>query len=66
MGVREGGFTIFGLDEATKRYVERPRSAFFPALDFAVLARYVPREDTLAALREFAAEVLPVAQRPPP
>jgi Uma2 family endonuclease len=65
MGVLElwvfegGAFTLYGLDAASESYVPRPRSIFFPALDFAVVARYAVRDLTLDALREFAAEATP-------
>ena len=65
MGVLElwvfekGAFTLYGLDGPTETYIERAASVFFPKLDFAIVARYAVREDTLAALREFAAEVGP-------
>ena len=65
MGIEElwvferGAFTLYGLDRATETYVERRTSVFFTKLDFAVVARYAMREDTLVALREFAAEVAP-------
>ncbi len=51
---KDGAFRLFALDHATKAYAETERSALLPNLDFAVLARYVVREDTPRALREFA------------
>ena len=50
-----GAFTIFELTSGA--YVQRTRSAFIPDLDFALLARYVVREDVAQALREFEAEL---------
>lgn len=44
---REGGF------------LRVEHSAFLPELDFAVLARFVPREDQDVALREFASLIEP-------
>ena len=57
-----GAFTLYALETAgpgEPAYAKRARSKFFPKLDFAVVARYVGREDTLAMLREFAAETRP-------
>ncbi len=61
MGVAEvwvyesGTFRIWTL--VGDRYEAREASALIPALDFKLLARYVPREDTLQALRDFEREV---------
>jgi Uma2 family endonuclease len=52
---KDAAFALFALDWATKQYVAIERSRLVPALDFALLARYVVREDTPQALREFAA-----------
>lgn len=52
---RKGAFTIYELAPPT--YVVRANSRFMPDLDFAVLARYVLREDVTKALREFEAEL---------
>ena len=54
---KDGAFGLFALDRATKRYVEVSRSALLPSLDFSMVARYVVREDTPQALREFAAAI---------
>jgi Uma2 family endonuclease len=51
---KDAVFTLFALDGATKQYVTIERSRLVPALDFSQLARYVTREDTPEALREFA------------
>jgi Uma2 family endonuclease len=53
----ERAFTLYGLDRATEAYAVMTRSVLLPGLDFAVVARYAIREDTLAALREFAADI---------
>ena len=50
---RDRAFRIHALSGA--RYELRERSQFLPDLDFALVARYVERSDTLAALREFEA-----------
>ena len=61
MGIAEvwvyesGTFRIWTL--AGDRYEAREASTLIPALDFKLLARYVPREDTLQALRDFEREV---------
>jgi Uma2 family endonuclease len=60
---RDGVFAIQVLDEASGRYRGSPRSARVPALDFEVLARFVVREDTPQALREFEAAFLQQARR---
>jgi Uma2 family endonuclease len=52
---RNGAFTIFEL--VSTSYVQRSTSVFLPDLDFALVARYVVREDVTKALREFEAEV---------
>jgi Uma2 family endonuclease len=63
MGVQEvwvfeaGAFTLYTLDATTETYAVAPRSGLLPGLDFALVARYAVREDTLAALREFAADI---------
>jgi hypothetical protein len=54
---RAGAFTVHRLDAATRSYQVHASSALLPDLDFAMLARYVTREDSLAALEEFEAEV---------
>ncbi len=61
MGIEEvwvyaaGAFTLHRLDGTA--YVRAAKSELLPGLDFDLLARFVPREDTLAALREFEAAV---------
>jgi hypothetical protein len=50
---QKGSFTIWRL--LGERYEAFERSALLPDLDFSRLARLVPREDTLAALRELEA-----------
>lgn len=57
---RDGSFRIHGLDGT--RYLIRDRSAFLPELDFAVVAKYARRTDTLQALREFEAEIRTTAR----
>lgn len=63
MGIAEvwvyanGAFSIHELDRTTGRYAPRTSSARIPSLDFALLARFAPREDTPQALREFDAEI---------
>jgi Uma2 family endonuclease len=52
---KDGAFELFALDRATKQYVQVERSRLLPSIDFALIARYVVREDTPQALREFAA-----------
>jgi Uma2 family endonuclease len=52
---KDGIFELFALDQATKEYVQVERSRLLPSIDFAAIARYVVREDTPQALREFAA-----------
>jgi Uma2 family endonuclease len=54
---RDGAFSIQTLDRAFSRYTPIVASLFLPDLDFAVLARFVTREDTGHALREFEAIV---------
>lgn len=54
---RAGAFTIHRLDSTSRQYHAHTSSALLPDLDFALLARFVPREDTLAALTEFEARV---------
>ena len=51
---RNGAFTVFELAQGA--YIERVASRFLPALDFALLARFVTREDVTKALRQFDAE----------
>jgi len=50
-------FALFELDGASGRYAPRASSTRLPSLDFALVARYAPREDTPRALREFEAEI---------
>jgi Uma2 family endonuclease len=54
---RDGAFTIHVLDANGGRYERRTRSALLPELDFALVAKYVAREDTPQAVREFEGEV---------
>lgn len=54
---RDGAFTLHALDVATGIYEVRPRSALVPGLDLTMVARYVLREDTPQALREFEAAI---------
>jgi Uma2 family endonuclease len=54
---KDGAFTLYALDRATSNYVVVERSRLLPALDFALIARYVVRTDTPRALREFEAEL---------
>ena len=62
MGVPEvwvfekGAFTIW-LRGPDARYVPSDRSRVIPELDFVLLARFVLREDTPQALREYEAEL---------
>jgi Uma2 family endonuclease len=51
---QKGSFTIWRL--AGEQYEAFERSALLPGLDFSILARLVPREDTLEALRELEAQ----------
>ena len=54
---KDAAFRLFALDGLTKRYVEVERSGLLPTVDFATIARYVVRDDTPQALREFAAAI---------
>ena len=54
---RDGAFTIHVLDASGGRYERKTRSALLPDLDFALVAKYVAREDTPQAVREFEDEV---------
>jgi Uma2 family endonuclease len=54
---RARAITVHVLDAAAGRYVARSSSVLVPTIDLAMVARYVEREDTLQALREFEAEV---------
>jgi Uma2 family endonuclease len=52
---RDGAFTVHVLDVASATYRVVSSSPLLPELDFTVLARFVTREDTGDALREFEA-----------
>jgi Uma2 family endonuclease len=54
---RDGAFTIHVLGPKGERYERKTRSALVPDLDFTIVAKYVAREDTPQALREFEGEV---------
>jgi Uma2 family endonuclease len=54
---RNGAFTVHVLDAAAGRYDVRASSPRMPGLDFGVLARFVVRDDTPQALREFEAAI---------
>jgi Uma2 family endonuclease len=54
---RDGAFTLHLLDAAKAAYASARSSRLLPGLDFDVLARFVVRDDTLVALREFEALV---------
>lgn len=54
---RGGKFIVHRRDAKTGAYEAHPESALVPGLDFALLARYVLRDDGIVALKEFEAEV---------
>ena len=54
---REGALSVHSLDRSSGKYVARDASVFLPELDLAIVARYVVREDTTDALREFEAAI---------
>jgi len=54
---KDGAFRLFALDRASAQYAEVQRSGLLPSLEFSTIARYVVREDTPQALREFASVV---------
>lgn len=60
--LENGKFTIFRR-KAKGGYAKTRRSAYFPKLDFTLLARYVSRSDQDAALREFAARIQGTAKK---
>ncbi len=60
--LENGKFSVFRR-KAKGGYAKTRRSAFFPALDFTLLARYVSRTDHDAALHEFAAHVKGAAKK---
>jgi Uma2 family endonuclease len=53
---KDGAFQIWALLD-NGRYEPRGASRLMPGLDLSVVARYVPREDTAQALREFEREI---------